>query len=94
MGAPVRVGEAPAKADVLWEDARIYGFGDTIGFGGYTALAVREGTAHPMWIDTRNPAGQLQEVYTARLDESAFQTLRVGRRLTRVGPPRDGSERT
>ncbi len=70
---PVGVGEAAAKADVLWEDARIYGYGDTIGFGGYTALAVREGTAHPMWIDTRNPAGRLQEVYTARLDESAFK---------------------
>ena len=55
------------------EDARIYGFGDMIGFGGYTGLAVRDGVAHPMWIDTRNPEGRLQEVYAARLDETAFK---------------------
>jgi ABC-type dipeptide/oligopeptide/nickel transport system permease subunit len=68
---PVRVARAPADASTLWEDARIFGFGDMIGYGGYTGLTVAGGVAHPLWIDTSDPAGRLQEVFGARLAESS-----------------------
>jgi len=41
---------------VLIEDARIYGLGDTIGYGGYTALAVAGEVPYLLWIDTRDLA--------------------------------------
>ena len=69
---PVRVARAAADPSSLWEDARIFGFGDKIGYGGYTGLAVAGGFAHPLWIDTTDPAGRLQEVFGARLPESSI----------------------
>jgi hypothetical protein len=72
FATPVRVARASADANALWEDARIFGLGDVIGYGGYTGLAVRGGVAHPLWIDTRDPSGRLQEVFGARLAQSAL----------------------
>lgn len=69
---PVRTTVVSANQEVLIEDARIYGFGDLLGYGGYTGLAVTRGTAHPLWIDTRDLGAKLQEVFGARLEESAF----------------------
>ena len=63
--APVRVSPASADVESLWEDARIYGFGDEVGYGGYTAVVAAHGVAHPLWIDTRNLAGREQEVFSA-----------------------------
>ena len=54
-----------ASPEVLWEDARVYAYGDILGYGGYTALTVARGTAHPFWIDTRDLAGKKQEVFSA-----------------------------
>jgi ABC-type dipeptide/oligopeptide/nickel transport system permease subunit len=64
---PVRAAREPANAEVLWEDARVYSFGDVIGFGGYTAVAAAGGKAHPLWIDTRDLGGRKQEVFGATL---------------------------
>jgi hypothetical protein len=49
--------------DYLWDD----GFGDEIGYGGYTAVAAAGGAAHPLWIDTRDLNGRKQEVFGATL---------------------------
>jgi hypothetical protein len=70
--SPVRTTAVSANQGVLIEDARIFGFGDELGYGGYTGLAVTGGTAHPLWIDTRDLGARLQEVFSARLKESAF----------------------
>ena len=59
--------EARACAEVLWEDARVYSFGDVIGFGGYTAVTATGGKAHALWIDTRDLGGRKQEVFGATL---------------------------
>lgn len=70
---PVRPARASASVEVLWEDARIYGFGDNGGYGGYTGLAVAGGTAHPMWIDTRDLNAFQEEVFGARLSIKALR---------------------
>jgi hypothetical protein len=64
---PVRAAREPASADVLWEDARVYSFGDQIGYGGSTGVAAARGRAHPLWIDTSDPGGKKQEVFAATL---------------------------
>lgn len=64
---PLRAAPGSASPEVLWEDARVYAFGDIIGFGGYTGVAAAGGVAHPLWIDTRDLAGNKQEIFTARL---------------------------
>ena len=56
-----------ANADTLWGDARIYGYGDNGGFGGYVSVAAAKGVAHPLWIDTRDLGGNQEEVFAARL---------------------------
>jgi hypothetical protein len=56
---------------VLWEDARIYAFGDIIGYGGHTGLAAKDGIAHPMWIDTDEIGGQ--EIFAARLSSKELE---------------------
>jgi hypothetical protein len=68
---PVRAARASADAAVLWEDARIYNFGDIIGYGGHTALAAHDGVAHPMWIDTDEIGGQ--EIFAARLSSRELE---------------------
>jgi hypothetical protein len=68
---PLRATKASASPQVLIEDARIYGFGDEVGYGGYTALAVAGGVPHPLWIDTRDLGGRRQEVFGARLSANA-----------------------
>ncbi len=64
---PVRVTAPSANADTLWEDARIYGYGDNGGWGGYIAVAAADGVAHPLWIDTRDLGGNQEEIFAARL---------------------------
>jgi len=64
---PVRAARDSANAEVLWEDARVYLFGDSIGFGGSTAVAAAGGTVHPLWIDTSDLQGKKQEVFGATL---------------------------
>jgi ABC-type dipeptide/oligopeptide/nickel transport system permease subunit len=64
---PVRASPVSSDVESLWEDARIYGFGDEIGYGGYTAVVAAHGVAHPLWIDTRNVDGRQQEVFSGRL---------------------------
>lgn len=56
---------------MLIEDARIYGFGDEIGYGGYTAVAVTGEAAYPLWIDTRDLGGRRQEIFGALLSPTA-----------------------
>jgi hypothetical protein len=63
---PVRAAAFSADVESLWEDARIYGFGHGIGYGGYTAVVAEHGIAHhPLWIDPRDVTGRAQEVFTA-----------------------------
>jgi hypothetical protein len=64
---PVRAARDAASADVLWEDARVYAYGDVIGYGGSTAVAATGGAAHPLWIDTSDRGGRKQEVFGATL---------------------------
>jgi hypothetical protein len=64
---PVRAARDSSSPDVLWEDARVYSFGDVIGSGGTTAVAAARGTVHPLWIDTRDLDGKKQEVFGATL---------------------------
>ncbi len=58
---PLRATKVSASPQVLIEDARIFGFGDVIGYGGYTALAVAGEVAYPLWIDTCDLGGRRQE---------------------------------
>jgi hypothetical protein len=64
---PVRAARDAASPDVLWEDARVYSYGDVIGYGGTTSLAAAHGAVHPLWIDTRDLGGRKQEVFGATL---------------------------
>ena len=71
---PVRASPASANAGVLWEDARIFGFGDSGGYGGYPGLAVRNGIAQALWIDTRGLGGDEEEIYGGRLSVQAVRS--------------------
>jgi hypothetical protein len=64
---PVRAARDSADAEVLWEDARVYAFGDAIGYGGSTTVAAAGGHVHPLWIDTGDLVGRRQEVFGATL---------------------------
>jgi ABC-type dipeptide/oligopeptide/nickel transport system permease subunit len=64
---PVRAARDSASAEVLWEDARVYAFGDVIGYGGSTGVAAAGGQVHPLWIDTGDLGGNKQEVFGATL---------------------------
>lgn len=64
---PVRATSPSANQGVLWEDARIFGFGDSGGYGGYVSVAAAGGVAHPLWIDTRDVGGNREEVFGATL---------------------------
>jgi hypothetical protein len=76
---PRRTTAVSANQEVLIEDARIFGFGDLLGYGGYTGVAVSGGTAHPLWIDTRDLGARLQEVFAARLEELHSPANSIGR---------------
>jgi hypothetical protein len=69
----VRPARASANVQVLWEDARIYGYGDSGGYGGYTGVSAAGGAAYPLWIDTRNVDARGEEVFGARLPARAFR---------------------
>jgi ABC-type dipeptide/oligopeptide/nickel transport system permease subunit len=64
---PVRAARRSASPEVLWEDARVYEYGDAIGYGGSTSVAAAGGRAYPLWIDTNDHAGRRQEVFAATL---------------------------
>ena len=64
---PVRAARDSASPDVLWEDARVYAYGDVIGYGGTTSVTAAGGGVHPLWIDTRDLGGRKQEVFGATL---------------------------
>jgi peptide/nickel transport system permease protein len=64
---PVRAARDSASPDVLWEDARVYAFGDVIGYGGSTGVAAAGGNVYPLWIDTSDLEGRKQEVFGATL---------------------------
>jgi hypothetical protein len=64
---PVRATEPSANQGVLWEDARIFGYGDSGGFGGYVGVAAAGGRVHPLWIDTRDVNGNQEEVFASTL---------------------------
>jgi hypothetical protein len=70
---PVRAAPSSSSAGVLWEDARIFGFGDSGGYGGYPGLAVSGGVAHPLWIDTSNVDGNEEEIFGSTLSVRAFR---------------------
>jgi hypothetical protein len=64
---PVRATSPSANQGVLWEDARIFGYGDSGGYGGYVGLAAAGGLVHPLWIDTRDVGGNQEEVFGSTL---------------------------
>jgi hypothetical protein len=64
---PVRTAGPSENPDTLWEDARIYGYGDNGGFGGYPAVTAFAGVVHPLWIDTRDLGGNQEEVFSSTL---------------------------
>jgi peptide/nickel transport system permease protein len=70
---PVRASPVSSSTQVLWEDGRIFGFLDHIGYGGYPGLTVSGGVAHPMWVDTRDLDGNKQEVFAARIAARALE---------------------
>ena len=64
---PVRVTPPSANSDTLWEDARIFGFGDNGGWGGYVSVIAARGVAHPLWVDTRDLGGNQEEIFAGTL---------------------------
>jgi hypothetical protein len=64
---PVRVASPSENQDTLWEDARIYGYGDNGGYGGYVTVTAHAGVVHPLWVDTRDIGGNQEEVFSATL---------------------------
>jgi hypothetical protein len=64
---PVRAASASQNPGVLWEDARIAGYGDSGGFGGYVGIAAAAGLVYPLWIDTHNVRGNQEEVFASRV---------------------------
>jgi len=64
---PVRAAAPSENPGVLWQDAIISGFGDSTAFGGSTGLAAGGGTAHPLWIDTRDVGGNGEEVFASNV---------------------------
>jgi hypothetical protein len=64
---PVRVTSPSANSDTLWEDARIFGFGDNGGWGGYVSVTAAGGVAHPLWVDTRDLGGNQEEIFAGTL---------------------------
>jgi hypothetical protein len=62
---PVRATSESQNQGVLWEDARIAGFGDSGGYGGYVGVAAAGGVAYPAWIDTHDVGGNQEEVFAA-----------------------------
>jgi len=70
---PLRVTGPSASAEVLWEDARIYGFGDNGGWGGYVGLTAANGKAHALWVDTRDLGGNQEEIFGGTLSARALE---------------------
>ena len=69
---PVLASKQPVSPSFLWADALVFGFGDTVGWGGYTGVAASGDIAHPLWIDTQEQ-GKQEEVFGARIHASAAE---------------------
>ena len=63
----MRAAEPSENPSVLWQDATIGGYGDATAYGGYTGVAVADGVAHPLWIDTRSIGGNGEEVFASNI---------------------------
>jgi hypothetical protein len=63
---PVRATKQSVDPSILWADAIAFGFGDTVGYGGYTGVAASGDVVHPLWIDSRDEGNQ-EEVFGARI---------------------------
>jgi hypothetical protein len=63
----VRATAPSANSDTLWEDARIFGFGDNGGWGGYVSVTAAGGVVHPLWVDTRDLGGNQEEIFSGTL---------------------------
>jgi hypothetical protein len=64
---PVRASGQSVDPRVLWADAIVFGFGDNVGYGGYTGVAASGGFVHPLWIDSHDE-GNSEEVYGSRIE--------------------------
>jgi hypothetical protein len=64
---PVRASGRSVNPNVLWSDATVFGFGDTVGYGGYTGVAASGGFVHPLWIDSHDE-GNSEEVFGSRIE--------------------------
>ena len=62
---PVRATADSQNSIVLWEDARISGYGDSGGWGGYVGVAAANGAVTPLWIDTHDVGGNQEEVFAS-----------------------------
>ncbi|MFL5946016.1 MAG: hypothetical protein ACJ74C_11355, partial [Gaiellaceae bacterium] len=62
---PVRAAPQSQNQLVLWEDARIAGYGDSGGWGGYVDVAAANGVVTPLWIDTHDVGGNQEEVFAS-----------------------------
>ena len=63
---PVRAAGQSVDPRILWGDAVVFGFGDTVGYGGYTGVAASDGFLYPLWIDSHDKGNQ-EEVYGAAI---------------------------
>src|SRR5215210_6981479 len=64
---PVRATAQSQNQGVLWEDARIAGYGDSGGWGGYVGVAAAGGIVYPLWVDTHDIGGNQEEIFAATL---------------------------
>jgi hypothetical protein len=62
---PVRATPDSQNSIVLWEDARISGYGDSGGWGGYVGVAAANGAVMPLWINTHDVGGNQEEVFAS-----------------------------
>jgi hypothetical protein len=62
---PVRATPDSQNSIVLWEDARISGYGDSGGWGGYVGVAAAGGAVTPLWINTHDVGGNQEEVFAS-----------------------------
>jgi hypothetical protein len=63
---PVRASGQSVDPNILWGDAIVFGFGDNVGYGGYTGVAASGDAIHPLWIDSHDKGNQ-EEVFGSRI---------------------------
>ena len=70
---PVRAAEQSVDPNILWADAIVFGFGDNVGYGGYTGVAASGGVVHPLWIDSHDEGNQ-EEVFGSRIEAAGAKS--------------------